>query len=478
MRPLKIVAIVACFATGCAVGPDFQKPEIPVPVEWSNTARLSASHSAVEWWKNFEDPVLESLLDRAITANFDMAIAVSRVRQARALVSTSQAPLFPWLSASGSFQRSGTGGGNDSVVVQDGLLTSRGGGGSVENTARAGLDVSWEIDLFGGIRRSIEAAEAGTEAAEEFYRDTLVIVRADVASGYFNLRGLQARLQVANDNAEAQERNAEIVRKRHANGFANSLELNNAEAQVASTRANIPRLQSDIRRQMHALAVLLGQQPSALNTELEASGKDTVVPATVPLLLPSEVMRVRPDVRKAEADLHASVARVGVAVAELFPKFTLSALLATQGSQLGMLDSWENRLWTVGAGLTQPIFQGGRIASEVERQKALRDESVAAYHATVLRALKEVEDALVAFTLEGDRIVQLEISVDRSRRALAVAEDLYTSGLTEFLEVLNAERTLYAAQETLVISRSQRAINMVILYKTLGGGVIPPLRPS
>lgn len=456
---------------GCSVGPEHYQPQIPLPESWSRASNDTNAVDTSEWWKHFNDPVLESLIADAQVANLDIAQALARVRQARALVITARAPFFPWFSLSGESRRSGSGGSDRTVVIGDAIVGD-GSSGSVRNSVNAGLDMSWEIDLFGATRRSVESAQADARSFEELYRATVVILRGDVASGYFSLRGLQSRLKVAFDNLGAQEKNAEIVRKRNEVGFASTLDLSNAQAQVAITRAAIPQLESAVRQQMHALALLLGKEPTDLFATLEPPGVVLTVPDSVAIDIPSAVMRRRPDVRQAEANLAGATARVGVAVADLFPKFSISALLGTQGSSLGMLDSWESRVWNLATGVSQPLFQGGRLVTEVERQEALRDENIARYHQVVLTALKEVEDSLVAFHNEGRRLVELEIAVEKSRKALSSAEELYRSGLTDFLEVLTAERTLFSAEDSLAQSRTQRAVSLVNLYKALGGGAV------
>ncbi len=459
--------------TSCAVGPDFKPPQVEVPQEWSTAASKEAPVD--EWWKLFNDPVLLSLIERADKANLTLAEAQARVLQARADVIAVRAPLFPSISAIGEFQRSRTGGEAFSAESPSGtpIAVSRSGRAEPQSLFRTGFDASWELDLFGGNRRALEAARADLRAFQEAYLNTLVSLRGETATNYIILRGLQAQLDVTRNNLAVQKKNADIVIRRYNAGFASRLELANAEAEVAATAAQIPLLQASIRRQIFILSVLLAQPPAALEQELTPAAALPAVPAEIVLGLPADLARRRPDIRQAEADLHAATAQVGVAVADLFPKLSLSGLVTLRGSTFDALGEWSNRLWSFAAGGSQAVFQGGRLAAAVKSREAAREQALLRYRAAVLDALREVETALADLKAEEERAAALQEAAAKNQEALNHATRLYSSGLADFLEVLTAERSLYNTELSLAISR-QNALNALIsVYKALGGPPLP-----
>ena len=446
----------------CAVGPEFQKPQPELPAEWagaSEAVQTPAAHqdaALAAWWALFGDMTLEDLANRALAANLDLRQAQARLRQARAARGVAAGGLGPAVEASGAqrYSRSAAAGTSDSTSDQ----------------YQAGFDASWEIDLFGGRRRAVEAADADLQAAVEAHRDARVSLIAEVARSYINLRTLQQQIAITRQNLGAQQHTAELTRQRFEGGFASGLDVANAQAQVATTAAQLPSLESDVRQAIHSLSVLLGAAPGMLTAELSPVGPIPAAPPGVPAGVPSDLLRRRADIRSAEARIHAATARIGVATAELFPTFTLSGSLGYRSTDFTSWFDWANRFWSLGPSVRWRLFETGRIRAGVELQKALQEQEVIAYQQIVLNALQEVENALIAAVREQDRRESLLAAVAANRRAVRLAEMLYTEGQTDFLNVLQAQRSLYAAEEALAQSSRNVSIQLVALYKALGGG--------
>jgi NodT family efflux transporter outer membrane factor (OMF) lipoprotein len=451
----------ASLLAGCTVGPNYESPDRPMPRQWIGPSTKPATQASVTtesaadiatWWRNFNDPVLDSLVDRAIGQNLDLALAASRVRQARASRTIAASGLYPQADVNGSYTRSGN---------------VRGGAGSLY---RAGLDATWEIDIFGGVRRAVEAAEADIRFEQEDLRDVLVTLTSEVAMNYLDLRGFQRQIAIANQNLSAQEETARLVQRRQQGGFVRPLDVANANAQVAATRSQIPRLEQSERQTIYNIAVLLGLEPAALVEELEKDAPIPPSPAEVPVGLPSELLRRRPDVRRAEASLHGATARVGVATADLFPRFDLTGSLATAGATAKSLGNASSAFWSVGPGVTWPIFSAGSIRANIRVANEAQEQAAISYEQTVLGALRDVESSLVAYAREQQRRVSLVDAVTANRERVRLAKQLYEGGETDSLNVLDAQRSLFASEDALVQSDTTVAQNLVTLYKSLGGG--------
>ncbi|MBI5584536.1 MAG: efflux transporter outer membrane subunit [Deltaproteobacteria bacterium] len=453
--------LVLLTAGGCLVGPDYKPPQMTVPDEWGGLAQEPEVQAArattqcsdlVGWWREFKDPTLNGLVEQALQANLDLQIAEARLRQARAQRGVVAGDLWPALAASGSYRRSGSG--------------EEGG----QDRFQTGFDAAWEIDLFGGRRRNLESADAGVLAELENIRHVQVSLLAEVARNYLLLRGTQQQILIAQNNLAAQRQTLEITRKRFAVGFASALDVANAEISVAATESQIPTFEIARGQSIHALSVLLARPPVELRGQLSPPGPVPGVPAEVPAGLPSDLLRRRPDIRAAEARLHAATAQIGVAVADLFPVFSLTGAVNLASDALHSLLSLSQGSWELGSLIVWPIFRGGAIRSNIRLQEALRDEAFITYQKTVLTALQEVEDALVAFEREQRRYQDLIGAVDASRRATALSLTLYTAGLSDFLNVLVAQRALYNSEEALVQSEQNIVLDLIALYKALGGG--------
>jgi NodT family efflux transporter outer membrane factor (OMF) lipoprotein len=454
-----LVVLVA----GCAVGPDFVRPDLPERRAWAAAAQNTSSgmpgDSLARWWTEFDDPVLTSLVERASTSNLDVLRARARLREARARRRGAAADLAPSVDGSASATRTSS--------------SAESSAGTTTDLFRVGLDASWEIDLFGGTRRAVESAAASEEAAVEDERDVQVSLAAEVGLTYLDLRTTEARLAIARQTLAAFEETADLTRWRAEAGLTTQLDAEQARASLEQERAAIPPLERDVAKDRSALAVLLGLQPGAVDAEVQAARLIPAVPRAVAVGVPADALRRRPDVRRAERKLAAQTAQVGVAHAARFPSLTLSGSIGLESLTVGGLLGSNAVTSSLGAGLLAPIFDAGKLARAVEVQEALRDQSLLAYRAAVLGALKEVEDALVAFDREQTRRGALAAAVDAAKQASTLALDQYQVGLVAFTAVLDAERTLFTLQDSLASSEGEVGADLVRLYKALGGGWSP-----
>jgi multidrug efflux system outer membrane protein len=489
-----LAALIAATLVGCAVGPDYRRPETKAPSTWDGQNAVTPANPSkttidavtlVEWWTAFNDPTLSSLVDMAVRANLDVRLAEARIRQARAARWVAGAPLWPQVDATILYERShnptatiGVSGGGSAGVesVNVSGAGSSGGGSSggvppFRELFQAGLDASWELDVFGGTRRNLEAAGADLQAAVEDRRDVLVIMMGDVGTNYINLRGFQRQIDIARENLKAQKHNADIIQKRHDAGFVGGLDVANAKAQVATTEATIPLFESSARAAMYSLAVLLGREPAALTQDLAKAAPIPPTPPEIPVGLPSELLRRRPDIRRAEAQIHAATARIGVATADLFPRFFLTGSFGVTTGDVNKLGSLaNNKFWSFGPSVTWPIFAGGRIYWNIKIQDALQEQALLTYEKTVLTALKDVETALVAYAKQQETRKSLSEAVVNNRIAVDLATQLYLAGKSDFLNVLIAQRSLFTSEDALARSTTTVDTNLIALYKALGGG--------
>ncbi len=458
---LLLTALVCVVPTGCMVGPDYKPPQSTAPASWVSVTNTTASAGSVatmapadltNWWKKFNDPGLVSLIDEGFRTNLDLKIAESSLRAARASRGIVAGSLLPSLVGSGSYSRGATG-----------VAPAR-------DTFATGLDAAWELDIFGGNRRNLESANATIVAQQENLNDVRVTLSAEIALDYIQLRSYQEQIAIAQDNLKSEDRTAELTRKKLAAGFVSALDVANAEAQVATTAAAIPVLETSAIQTIYALSVLLARPPGDLLDQLSKPGAVPLTPPEVPVGLPSDLLRRRPDVREAEAQLHAATAQIGVAKADYFPQFSLTGNINYQSDLVRTLFSGTSRLWAVGPSMTWDIFQGGAISSNVRLQRELTTQAFLTYRKTVLTSLQEVENALVAFAKEWDHRKALNEAVVQNRKAVDLSNQLYAQGTIDFLTVLDAERSLYASQTALAQSKESISTDLVALYKALGGG--------
>ncbi len=461
IRGVGLVVLIA--AAGCAVGPNYRSPKLPVPAEWSEPRLGGVTEGEAEvvrWWATFRDPTLDSLIERAAESNHDLRLAAARVREARALRSGVAADLFPQVDPVASL--------TDARRSQNALtfpITQLD-----TDLYEAAFDASWELDVFGGKRRAVEAATADLAAAVEDARDVLITLLAEVARNYIEARGFQGRLAIAYRNIEAQREVLDVTQSRFAAGLANELDVSRAAAVLASTTAQLPTLETSLHQGMHRLGVLLGQEPGALMAELSTDRPIPAPPPEVPVGLPADLLRRRPDVRRSERQLAAVTARIGVATAELFPKFSLTSLAGFQSLHTSDLFTGGSRFWSAGPSVTWRILDVARVRAGIHVWNAREEQAVAQYEKAVLISLEDVENALVAYAKEQLRYASLNEAVEANRRALELANELYAKGLSDFLSVLDAERSLYLAEDQLVQSEGNISVSLVALYKALGGG--------
>jgi NodT family efflux transporter outer membrane factor (OMF) lipoprotein len=454
---------------GCAVGPNYQQPKTTVPAQWSSPmagGETNLEPSIASWWKSFNDPQLDSLVERAVNSNQDLRIAGARVREARALYRIASSQLWPTVDAGGSYARQNQSK-NQPVL---GSLPMPSGIPFENNVYQAGFDASWEIDVFGGNRRAVEAGKAEVAAAEFGRRNVLVTLLGEVARNYVELRGCQRRLEIANKNLKTQEEALALTQDRFKSGLTSDLDVQQAATLLANTRAVIPILETGIQGYIHRLGVLLGQPPEALLAELSAPAPIPSAPPMVPVGLPSELLRRRPDIQQAERQLAASTARIGVATADLFPKFSLTGVAGYESTSASDWFSGGSKFWSLGPTVQWRIFDAGRIRANIRVQNARQEQVLAAYEETVLMSFEDVENSLVAYAKEQIRRRSLEDAVTSSRDSLHLANQLYSNGLASFINVLDAERSLYQAEDALVQSDKAVTQNLISLYKALGGG--------
>ncbi len=526
---MKCGLLSALILAGCEVGPNYKPPEVKVQPSFPETAVPPATTQSsvasnrpvpiTQWWTTFNDPELNSLIQRAVRSNLNLLQAESRVRQARAQRGVVGSELWPTADLGGGYQRAR---GSQNVTIPLGAFggtpsstgsaasTSKGnlkapsmkaqpqqqvadsGGGSVDtgehlggpqspfgsggfpgvdtNLYEVGFDATWEIDVFGGQRRAIEAADADIAAATDDFHDVLVSLLAEVARNYVDLRGYQRQLAIAKENLAAQQDTLDLTTSKYNAGLVTQLDVAREATQVATTAAVLPGLDAQVRISIHTLAVLLGQDPDALRQELVVEAPIPPVPPEVPVGLPSELLRRRPDIRRAERQIAGATARVGVATADLFPKFSITAAFGFDSTEAKHILDWNSKYWALSPGLSWPIFDAGRIRANIEVNKELQQQALENYQQTVLTALKDVEDSLASYRTEQLRRKSLSDAVEAARQAVDLAKQQYAQGVVDFLTVLDAERAEFAAEDSL--AQSDRAISsdLVALYKALGGG--------
>ena len=454
-----VAALLAVALGGCAaVGPDYSEPQLAVPAGWSAGTGTDAMDAVLlaRWWHGFGDPVLDRLVADALAANLDLAQARARLREARARRGVAGAALAPSVDASLSGSRSRSSG--------------QSGSGSTRELYSAGFDASWELDVFGGVRRSVEAAQADLEASVESLSDTRVSLAAEVALNYIDLRTAEQRLAIAEESIAYRGENHQIIRWRQQAGLVSELDLAQATTDLESTRAVLPPLRTAVTEAKNRLAVLLGRNPGELESLVHADRPIPLAAGEIVAAIPADTLRQRPDVRVAERRLAAQTARLGEAEAARYPSFRLSGSLGLEALELDALADRGANTHSLFGGITAPVFNAGRIAANIEIQDALVEQARLAYRAAVLAALEEVENALTAVANTDARRAKLAEAAAAARTTLAIAEYRYASGLADFLSVLDAQRTQLSLDEQLAGSTGELARAQVRLYKALGGG--------
>ena len=502
--------IFVTILAGCTVGPDYHPPKVETPERFvaatqpmttQPTATQPAEIDLRRWWESFNDPKLIDLVTRAVASNLDVRLAEARVLEARALLQFNAANLFPTLSGNASYTRSqpsksgfvfgggaastsggsggtGTGGTGSGGTGTGGTGTGTSGAPSTPlkfsigrtNLYQAGFDAGWEIDIFGGTRRAIESAQYSFEAQIDARRNALVTLLSEVARNYIALRGFQHELAIVRNNVAAQQDTLRLTRSKFEAGIGTDLDVAQIEALVSSTESQIPTLETQIQQSIHRLAVLLDQPIEVLEHELASPAPLPSGPANIPPGLPSDLLRRRPDVRQAERQVAAATANIGVAVADLFPKFNLTGSLGLESLSLKTFANSASEFWSFGPSIQWKIFSAGQVQANIHVQEARQQEALIQYRQAVIQAFSDVEDALAAYTQEQARREALRRSVAANRRAVEMARQLNRAGVVDFLNVLTSEQSLYQSEDQLAQSEQTVSTNLIALYKALGGG--------
>jgi len=463
--PFSILPAVAIglILSGCvSVGPDYTKVKPDAPIKWHTelagglTTEELQPETLAQWWGTLNDPELESLVERAVKGNLDLKNARARIREARALRGIRRADLFPTLDAGGSATKSRS--------------SENSGTGKEIKLYSAGFDAGWELDIFGGTRRAIEAAQANLEATQEDLHDVLVSLLAEVAMNYVEVRTYQTRLAVTEAIIKSQEETYELNRSRYHAGIIDDLAVQQSLYNLENTRSHIPTLQTGLAAAKNRLAVLLGKKPGEVHQELAEKKPIPMLPVTVAVGIPAETLRHRPDIRRAERNLAAQTARIGVATADLYPKFRLMGTIGLESISTGDFLESASRTWSIGPGISWNIFHGGAIRQNIKVRSALQEQALIQYESAVLKAQEEVENVLVAYSKEQRRKESLAKATNAANRAVLLARDQYLAGLVDFSNVLIAQRSLLSFQDELAQSEGSVVSNLVRLYKALGGG--------
>lgn len=473
MKRSLLAGAVACCSvlslSGCVLGPDFTSPTAKLPERWGPVASEAGHSATVEsavdprWWDRFADPQLSALVQEALDSSFDLQLSASRLEQSRALRRQIAADTVPTVEGDAGYSRSRN--------SQRGLTDPSGNSGKQAfNLWHGGLAISWEADLWGRVKRSVEAADASVQMAQEDRHGVQLLIIVQTAQDYIQLRGTQQALSVVQQNLQIARRSLELTHLQVKEGVATDLEVSEAAAQVAEIEARTAPLQQRIAQLINALSLLLAREPRALQQQLSVLADVPAYRADVPIGLPSELAQRRPDIRRAEAQLHAATASVGMAQADFYPRITLSGNLGFQALQLSDLGSWGARSFAFGPGLSVPIFEGGRLQGALQLQEGRQQEAGITYQKTVLSAWHEVDDALVAYQANQRRRDSLQQAVMHSQHALDSVHQQYAQGTVDFLNVLTVQNTLLANEAALVDSTVQVSLSLVQVYGALGGG--------
>ncbi|MDJ0841866.1 MAG: efflux transporter outer membrane subunit [Acidobacteriota bacterium] len=451
------------FLVGCTVGPDYKTPQTSVPesFHFSDPAVTTKRQDIVNWWTLFDDPTLNQLIEQASTGNLDAKIALARLDEFRAVLAVAGGERLPEVNLGAGAIRQGTG---ETTTV----------GKTTFNNYRIEAGISWELDLFGRIRRSVEAARADFQAEEENATDIMTSLYADLALTYFEHRTLQTRIQVLERNLDAQRQVLKLTQARVKHGLANNLEVAQAERLLAASRAELPLLRAALSRSSNALAVLLGKAPGELPDLVTAPLPNS--PATPELGIPTDLLRRRPDIRRAERQLAAQTARVGIAEAQIYPNLSIAALVGQDALKLGDLLNASSNVWNLGVSLGQSLFNGSRLRNQVKAEDARAQQALLFYEKTVLSALEEVESAMAAYVERQRQVLALGEALDAARRTVDVSNSLYKEGLVDFENVLDAQTQQLALEDSLAAARGETIAGLIRLYRALGGGWNPDTR--
>ncbi|MFM0700671.1 efflux transporter outer membrane subunit [Paraburkholderia sediminicola] len=493
-RRLKLAAASLLLGSlgACVVGPDFVRPEVKAPDSWAThqhaeTASHPVDHSIEpQWWTLFGDSQLTELEQRAVASNLDIRIAATRLQESRWQRRIIGSAELPSIGANANYQRSGAS--NNGLMSLLGVTpgasasemangTGYGNNGIQGADASApfnlyqyGFDASWELDLWGRTRRSVEAANALTESAAEIRHGVILAVLTETAADYVQLRATQATLATVKETLELARHSLDLTHKRQAEGVATRLEVSEAAAQVDAIDARLPPLEAQESQLINALSLLVATQPGTLASELQTAKPVPPVPAEVPIGLPSELARRRPDIRQAEAQLHAATANIGVAKADFYPNVTLSGSFGMQSLSFATLGTWASRQFAIGPTLSLPMFEGGRLTGVLRLRETRQQEAALQYQKTVLNAWHEIDDAMIAYDAQQRRRTSMGRALAHNQAAYDAAVSRYKAGATTFLDVLVVQQALLDTQTEWVRSNAEVSFTVIRLFKALGGG--------
>ncbi len=464
-----IVHIIMCFIffimSGCAVvGPDYKTITPDVPINWHSglthgltlSTAQDDSISLTKWWILLKDPVLAQLEQETLRNNLNLKEAFEKINEARALRGISSSDLFPVLDGKASATKSRS--------------SENAGTGQESNFYRAGLDAGWELDLFGGVKRKIEAANADLEGVKFAYEGVMVSLTAEVGLNYVDVRTFQARLKAAQSNLATQQHTFDLNQSRYQAGLIDELAVQQSLYNLEQTRSLIPQLENGLSTSMNRLAVLIGRKPGKLEKKLSMAGSVPEIPVSIAVKVPAEAMRQRPDIRQAERELAAATARIGVAKADLYPKLRLTGSIGLETVAKDNFLKWGSHTFSTGPSISWNLFDANAIRRNIDVQDSRAKQALIHYRATVLNALEEVENALASFAREQERRKALFLATKAAKRAVVVAEDSFNAGLIDFSNVLDAQRSLLSFQDELAVSEGTVASDLIRLYKALGGG--------
>lgn len=449
---------------GCAkVGPDYEKPDFEVNGKWQHPddpALVPEKTEITEWWTVFDDKMLTQYINDAADANLDLRIAMARVNEAKARLGVVTGGYYPIVGTYGD--------------IMNGQQGKNLGGDGVNHTRfNAGFDASWEIDLFGKISRSVESAAADFQSTEEDRNDVMISLYAEIANTYINIRTLQAKLVAANNNIVSQVKTLKLTQSRFKYGLTSELDVSQAEMVLANSESQIPPLKIELNKNINTMALLLGKQPGALSDELSMIKSIPIPPEKVATGIPADILRQRPDIRSAERLLAAQTAKIGVAKADLYPTFSITGDIGLQSLDAGDFFSADSFFFSVGPSFRWNFFQGGRVREQIKVEDARTEQLILSYERTILNALNEVENAFTAFIQQRNQYDYLVRSVTAAKKSLRLATQLYKDGLTNFQSVLDSQRELFSAENSMVDAQGKAGTNLARLYKALGGGWDP-----
>ena len=462
MRSSKSLILSLLFLTGCAVGPNYHTPEITMPSSYETPMALSEEEEVElrSWWTQFDDPMLNVLIHEAISQNLDLKIAVEKINQVRAQYQIKAAELAPKIDMTAEQQR---------TRISQNLFDAPFLGPPTQSFYRVGFDASWEIDIFGKRRREKESAFYEYEAERENARDVYITLLGEVAQSYIEIRSLQHQIDITKRQIFIQRELLDLTTSLFDAGLSSEIDEKEIQALLEATRATLPPLEITLKQTIHGLATLLGKAPENFEDEFAQAAPIPLSTQEIPLGLPSDLLRRRPDIRQAERLLAAATANVGAAIADLFPRFSLLGNYGFQSNGYGRWIQAQSRSWAIGPSMDWPIFHFGRIRENIKAQNSLQEQALLSYEQTILTALEDVENSLVGYYKEEERRSRLEREVAAKHRAYELKRELYLSGLADFQTFLQADQDLLTSQNDLIASTEKLSTSLVALYKALGG---------